>query len=363
MTFPSESSFPSLIARRTRYKLLEASYLAFNLPFIYNNLMQIQHKLVQWYLENKRDLPFRINQDPYRVWISEIMAQQTQIDTLIPYYERWMNQYPTLEHLSLSEDEELYRLWEGLGYYSRVKNIKKAALIIKQDFNNVFPNTKEDIEKLPGIGDYTSSAIASICFNEKTAAIDGNVKRVMSRLYTLDENLDKKYFYTFVKSQIEKWMNSVEPTHLTQALMELGALICNKPAKCDICPLKSMCNAYITNTVNDYPKPAKQLSKKEETIDIVLCMNNQNQFALTLDHNDKLMSGYYRLPRLDQFNQIDLTFDKSVKHVFSHKIWNINFYVANINESSSDFIWVTKKESETLPIITVHRNYLKEKFI
>jgi len=149
MTFPSESSFPSLIARRTRYKLLEASYLAFNLPFIYNNLMQIQHKLVQWYLENKRDLPFRINQDPYRVWISEIMAQQTQIDTLIPYYERWMNQYPTFEHLSLAVDEELNRLRKGLGYYSRVKNIKKSALSIKQDVKNVIPNTKGDREKLP----------------------------------------------------------------------------------------------------------------------------------------------------------------------------------------------------------------------
>lgn len=325
--------------------------------------MQIEHKLVQWYLENKRELPFRKNQDPYRVWISEIMAQQTQIDTLIPYYERWMNQYPTLDDLSIAEDEDLYRLWEGLGYYSRVRNIKKAATMIKQDFNHTFPTSKVEIESLPGIGDYTSSAIASICFNEKTAAIDGNVKRVMSRLYTLDENLDKKHFYTFVKTKIEEWMNHVEPTHLTQALMELGALICNKPAKCEQCPLQSNCEAFKTQTVEDYPKPSKQLTKKEETIDIVLCMNQNNQFALTLDHNDKLMSGYYRLPRLDQFNQIDTIFDKSIKHVFSHKIWNVNFYISESNEKNPNFIWVTKKESETLPIITVHRNYLKEKFI
>ena len=325
--------------------------------------MQIEHKLVQWYLENKRELPFRKNQDPYRVWISEIMAQQTQIDTLIPYYERWMNQYPTLDDLSIAEDEDLYRLWEGLGYYSRVRNIKKAAIMINQDFNNTFPKSKSEIESLPGIGDYTSSAIASICFNEKVAAIDGNVKRVMSRLYTLDENSDKKYFYTFVKTQIEEWMHHVEPTHLTQALMELGALICNKPAKCELCPLQTYCEAFKTQTVGDYPKPTKQLTKKEENIDIVLCMNQNNQFALTLDHSDKLMNGYYRLPRLDQFNQIDIIFDKSIKHVFSHKIWNVNFYISETNEINPNFIWVTKKESETLPIITVHRNYLKEKFI
>lgn len=325
--------------------------------------MQIEKKLVQWYLSHKRDLPFRINQDPYRVWISEIMAQQTQIDTLIPYYERWMNQYPTLDELSLAEDEELYRLWEGLGYYSRVKNIKKAALILSNDYNNVFPTHKHEIEKLPGIGDYTSSAIASICFNEKTAAIDGNVKRVMSRLFTLDENEDKKYFYNFVKSQIEDWMIQVEPTHLTQALMELGALVCNKPAKCDICPINEFCEAFINDKVSDYPKPTKQLEKKEETIDIVLCLNDKNQFALTLDHNDKLMSGYYRLPRLDQFTDIKPIFDKSIKHVFSHKIWNINFYTTQTNDILDNFIWVTKKESESLPIITVHRNYLKEIFL
>lgn len=363
MTFPSESSFPSLIARRTRYKLLEASYLAFNLSFLYNRLMKIENILVQWYLEHKRELPFRKNQDPYRVWISEIMAQQTQIDTLIPYYERWMNQYPTLDDLSVAEDDELYRLWEGLGYYSRVRNIKKAAIIIKNDFNNTFPTSKVKIESLPGIGDYTSSAIASICFNEKTAAIDGNVKRVMSRLFTLDENQDKKYFYSFVKTKIEEWMDHVEPTHLTQALMELGALICNKPAKCELCPLQSSCEAYKTQTVSEYPKPAKQLAKKEESIDIVLCINHQNKFALTLDHNDKLMNGYYRLPRLDQFNQIAASFDQSIKHVFSHKIWNINFYIAESNELNPNFIWVTKKESEALPIITVHRNFLKDKFI
>ncbi|MDP3446303.1 MAG: A/G-specific adenine glycosylase, partial [Ignavibacteria bacterium] len=161
-------------------------------------MQYIEHKLVQWYLENKRDLPFRKNQDPYRVWISEIMAQQTQIDTLLPYYNRWMKQYPTLDDLIISDDDDLYRLWEGLGYYSRVRNIKKASLLLASHFNHNFPTNKKEIETLPGIGDYTSSAIASICFNEKTAAIDGNVKRVMSRLFLLDEQEKKKEFTPLV---------------------------------------------------------------------------------------------------------------------------------------------------------------------
>ena len=334
------------------------------MSFTYNDFMQnIEHKLVHWYLANKRDLPFRINQDPYRVWISEIMAQQTQIDTLIPYYNRWMDKYPSLDDLVIADDEELYRLWEGLGYYSRVKNIKKASIIISTEFNHHFPHDKKLIESLPGIGDYTSSAIASICFNEKTAAIDGNVKRVMSRLYCLDGQVDKKRFYTQIKIMIETWMNHVEPTHLTQALMELGALVCNKPDKCEKCPLSMECKAYQTNTVSDYPKAVKQLVKKVEDIDVVLCVNANKQFALTLDHSDKLMHGYYRLPTLDQFTQIISTYDTSVKHVFSHKIWNLNFYVSEIDLSIEKFIWVTKKESESLPIITVHRNYLKERLL
>lgn len=326
-------------------------------------MQNIEHKLVQWYLEHKRELPFRVNQDPYRVWISEIMAQQTQIDTLIPYYERWMSKYPTLNDLVISEDDDLYKLWEGLGYYSRVRNIKKASILLANEFNLIFPTNKKDIETLPGIGDYTSSAIASICFNEKTAAIDGNVKRVISRLFCIEETDDKKLFYNFTKSTIESWMNNVEPTHLTQALMELGALICNKPAKCEICPLNKECKAYITDTVKLYPIANKQLVKKEENIDVLYIVNKENKFALTLEHNDKLMNGYYRLPRVDQIESVNITFDKTIKHVFSHKIWNINFYKSNTDTISENFIWVTKKESETLPIITAHRNYLKEKFL
>jgi len=326
-------------------------------------MQNIEHKLVQWYLEHKRELPFRVNQDPYRVWISEIMAQQTQIDTLIPYYERWMRKYPTLNDLVTSEDDNLYKLWEGLGYYSRVRNIKKASILLANEFNLSFPTNKKDIESLPGIGDYTSSAIASICFNEKTAAIDGNVKRVISRLFCIEESNDKKLFYSFTKSTIESWMENVEPTHLTQALMELGALICNKPAKCELCPLNKECKAYLTDTVKLYPIANKQLVKKEEDINVLFIVNENNRFALTLDHNDKLMNGYYRLPRVDQIQNIETKFDKTIKHVFSHKIWNINFYIGRTNTSINDFIWVTKKESESLPIITAHRNYLKEKFL
>lgn len=316
--------------------------------------------LVHWYSSNKRDLPFRVNQDPYRVWISEIMAQQTQIDTLIPYYERWMNQYPSLNDLYIAEEEDLYRLWEGLGYYSRVRNIHKAALQIKEEHASIFPNTKESIQTLAGIGDYTAAAIASICFNEKQAAIDGNVKRVMSRLFLLDETSLKKDFNKQIKDKIETWMDDVSPGDLTQALMELGALVCTKQAKCEQCPIRAHCLAFQNDVVHAYPKVAKQLSKQTEQIDVVLLLNENYEFALSLDHTDSLMQGYYRLPTLSQVKNIEYEKDVTLKHVFSHKIWEVNFHIAKATQIEG-FKWVSYAESLKLPIITLHRKWLKQK--
>ena len=323
-------------------------------------MLELHIELVRWYTQNKRSLPFRKNQDPYRVWISEIMAQQTQIDTLIPYYERWMQKYPSLDELMVAEEEELYHLWEGLGYYSRVKNIQKAALQIKHNYNALFPSTKAEIQTLAGIGDYTSAAIASICFYEKQAAIDGNVKRVMSRLFLWDETILKKDFYHQVKQTIESWMNDVNPGDLTQALMELGALVCTKQAKCQLCPLNNHCQAFQNAVVDDYPKAAKQLVKKTEQIDVILLINDQNQFALTSHHTDSLMQGYYRLPMLTQCNVTDIKKDITLKHVFSHKVWEVSFHTAYTNEAH-DFKWLSYAESQTLPIITLHRKWLKQK--
>lgn len=316
--------------------------------------------LVHWYNSNKRDLPFRVNQDPYRVWISEIMAQQTQIDTLLPYYERWMNQYPSLNDLYIAEEEDLYRLWEGLGYYSRVRNIHKAALQIKEEHASIFPNTKESIQTLAGIGDYTAAAIASICFNEKQVAIDGNVKRVMSRLFLLDETSLKKDFNKQIKDKIETWMDDVSPGDLTQALMELGALVCTKQAKCEQCPIRAHCLAFQNDVVHAYPKAAKQLTKQTEQIDVVLLLNENNEFALSLDHTDSLMQGYYRLPTLSQVKNIEYEKDVTLKHVFSHKIWEVNFHIAKSTQIKN-LKWVSYAESLKLPIITLHRKWLKQK--
>lgn len=326
-------------------------------------MSKIAKDLVAWYKIHQRPLPFRENKDPYRVWISEIMAQQTQIDTLLPYYHRWMKEFPTLKALSFADEENLLKAWEGLGYYSRVRNIQRCAKEIIENHQGIFPTQLFDIQNLSGIGPYTASAIASICFETKTAAIDGNVKRVMSRLFRYDESSLKKVFIEKITQTIETWMNDVSPNELTQALMELGALVCTKQAKCSECPISIHCEAYKTQEVHLYPSVKKKTAKKSENLDVVYLINDHQELALTLTHQDALMKGYYRLPLISQCTLYldSLKKDTELIHVFTHKIWNVSFYTASTTQTQDDFIWVALDQVKTLPLITLHRNYLESK--
>ncbi len=323
-------------------------------------MSKTENLLKNWYLENHRTLPFRENREPYRIWISEIMAQQTQIDTLIPYYNAWMTKFKTIDDVANASEEEILKAWEGLGYYSRARNLQKAAKTIQNDFKSQFPKSRNEIIKLSGIGPYTASAIASICFDEKCAAIDGNVKRVFARLFLLDS--EAKDFESIIEKKIIKWMDEVEPHILTQAIMECGALICNKKALCETCPLKINCLAYQSDKVNEYPKVKAKIKQKVEHKSVILLKNKNQQIALTLNHKDSLMKGYYRLPEINQTNLElnQLKKDKRLTHVFSHKIWEVDFYELDIYESS-EFEWFDQDQINELPIITLHRKYLDSK--
>ncbi len=328
---------------------------------MYNRAMsKIEKHLEKWYLENQRPLIFRENREPYRIWVSEIMAQQTQIDTLIPYYINWMNQFKSIDDVANAKEEDILKAWEGLGYYSRARNLQKAAKDIQANHQSKFPQTRDEIIKLAGIGPYTASAIASICFDEKCAAIDGNVKRVLARLFMLDS--EGKTFMSEIDNTIIKWMDQVKPHILTQAIMELGALICNKKAQCDICPLNKDCLAYKNDKVNDYPKVKTKLKQKHEHKSVLYLINKDKKIALTLDHYDSLMKGYYRLPEVQQ-TAIDIKKikkDTQLTHVFSHKIWDVDFYQLEVSEDYN-FEWFDESEIKDLPIITLHRKYLDSK--
>ena len=218
--------------------------------------MQIKidsNALIYWYNNNKRKLPFRSTIDPYKIWVSEIMLQQTQMKTVIPFYERWVNKLPTIESVSKSNIDDLLKLWEGLGYYRRCQNFYQASKIIVHKYEGCIPSDYDSFKALPGVGDYTAGAVLSISFGIPIPAIDGNVKRVMARLYGF-KNLTK-YNEAIIHKVISRTLKNLKPSDFNQGLMELGALICTPEApKCFKCPLSKNCKGYQSDNPTNYPK-------------------------------------------------------------------------------------------------------------
>lgn len=219
-----------------------------------NVYQSIRRKLLDWYDKSKRNLPWRNTKDPYSIWISEVMLQQTQVKTVIPYYERWIETFPTLEKLAGAPEQKILKLWEGLGYYSRARNLKKAAQIITKELGGKVPNTVTDLQNLPGIGRYTADAIASIAFGLKTPVLDGNVKRVLSRLFCMNENGSTSASENRLWQRARDLLSVRRPGDFNQALMELGATICMpKSPTCPQCPLSTTCEAFLKGDPDLFP--------------------------------------------------------------------------------------------------------------
>ena len=205
----------------------------------------MQTRLLDWYDINARVLPWRSDPSPYKVWLSEIMLQQTRVDTVLPYFERFLDRFPTLQSLAESQLDEVLRLWEGLGYYSRARNLHKAAVLVQSDFAGKIPGCAEELEKLPGIGNYTAAAIASIAFGEPVAAVDGNIKRIYSRVLALQDPLGTASFNKTITDYAQSVLPQKRAGDFNQALRDLGSMICLpiQPA-CSRCPLQPFCKAY-----------------------------------------------------------------------------------------------------------------------
>ncbi|MBI9079910.1 MAG: A/G-specific adenine glycosylase [Pseudodesulfovibrio sp.] len=219
-------------------------------------------QLLDWYDANGRELPWRQTPDPYAVWVSEIMAQQTQIDRVIGYFGRWMERYPDLAALAQAHDDEALKLWEGLGYYSRARNMLKAAVLIAREHGGVFPADPAMIRALPGVGKYTAGAISSIAFGLPEPAIDANVLRVFARLLDLSRSVRETTSASHIEEQVRILLPDDRPGDFNQALMELGALICSKRPSCERCPVQGFCMAYEAGVVSErpvLPEPAKRI--------------------------------------------------------------------------------------------------------
>lgn len=332
-------------------------------------LEKIVVPLLDWYRTNSRCLPWRENRNPYRVWVSEIMLQQTRVEAVIPYYERFMEHFPTIASLAACDDEELFKLWEGLGYYSRARNLKKAAQVICERHQGQFPEEYEEIRALPGIGAYTAGAISSIAFEKAKAAVDGNVLRVVTRLTQDSHDIMDAKFRDQVTADLETIYPAEGRGDFTQSLMELGAMVCvpNGEPKCEECPLCSLCDARCSGRQLEYPVKKKKADRRIEQ-KTVLILKYQDKIALRRRENKGILSGMWELPNVDgslkeqqvvqwlmekglNVSEIKApaSSKKQLKHIFTHIEWHMTCWIVTCENEGSDqeLIWVTDAQLES----------------
>lgn len=303
-----------------------------------------QKDLLEWYVKNHRPLEFRLKKDPYAIWISEIMAQQTRIEAMLPYYRRWMKELPDIESVARCEDEKIHKLWQGLGYYSRCKNIKKCAIECVGKWNGTLPSTKEELMKLPGIGAYTAGAIASIAYGQRVSAVDGNVIRVFSRLFDISEDVTKAK----TKKQIEALVDASLPlkeevSYYNQALMELGALVCiPKSPRCSLCPIQKYCKAKHPELL---PIKAKKKARREEYKHLYILVHD-SKIHIIKREDAGLLAGLYGFDETKPKQIIDTMELEPYVHVFSHVQWNMDATLCIVDREDRDFKSIEEIEKD-----------------
>lgn len=339
---------------------------------------EIVKPLMEWYEKNHRILPWRESKNPYYIWISEIMLQQTRVEAVKPYFERFIRALPTVEAVAVCSEEQLLKLWEGLGYYNRVRNIQKAAVSVMERYDGKLPADYHKLLELPGIGSYTAGAVASIAYDIPVPAVDGNVLRVISRITENDEDILKQS----VKTQVEKELGEIMPTEqpgiFNQALMELGALVCipNGMAKCEICPVAKICRAYAHGTVSQLPVKKKSKERRLEK-KTVLVIRDGDKVAIRKRPARGLLAGMYELPNLEghlseeqilewiegyQILPLQIHRLENFRHIFSHVEWEMTGYVIRVAEldikKEKDLLFVETADVEKqYPVPTAFHAY------
>ncbi len=324
-----------------------------------NILGGIVEPLLSWYGANARPLPWRASAEPYGVWVSEIMLQQTQAETVIPYYLRFMRALPDIKSLAEAKEDALMKLWEGLGYYARARNMQKAARVITERHGGIFPENHADILALPGVGPYTAGAIASICFGEAVPAVDGNVLRVVARL--TDDARDITLPAT--RKAFSEMLADIYPERRSgdfmQSLMELGAVVClpNGAPKCAVCPLCAVCRAYAAGKQLCLPVKAQKPPRRKEDVTVFI-MRCNGSVAVQKRPAGKLLGGMWEYPNacgalneeeaarlLAEWGVKAESITKSVrkKHIFTHIEWDMSSYIVDCENAPQPFVWTPKE--------------------
>ena len=332
----------------------------------------MQKQLIKWYQENKRDFPWRKDQDPYHIWISEIMLQQTTTETVIPYYNRFLKNFPNVEALASASLEEVYKMWEGLGYYRRAKHIHESAQIILEKYQGVFPYEYDAILSLKGIGEYTAGAISSIAYGKQVPAVDGNVLRIISRYYLIKENIAETKVQKKIYQIVQELILNHDASAFNQGMMDLGATIC-KPVHplCLECPIQKSCLAFKKKQMDVLPINIKKI-KKQEISYITGIITYQNKYLLIQNPPGGLLENLYGFVQYDeespysfissfqeeyQQNIMIQAHIKDIKYVFSHRTWWMHVYHFVLNKEIENMY--TLEEINQLPLSTAHMKVLK----
>lgn len=359
-------------------------------------IASFRRTLLNWYDNEKRDLPWRRTKNPYHIWISEIMLQQTQVVTVIPYYERFLDWFPTIESLANAPEEKILKAWEGLGYYSRVRNMQKAAQEIMENFGGVFPDNHKDILSLKGIGPYTAGAIASIAFGLPEPAVDGNVMRVMARLFEVNYDIGDPKNRKIFQAIMEVLIDPERPGDFNQALMDLGTDIESaKNPRPDESPIRFFSAAYLHGTYDKYPIKLPKKKPKPIQIQAFVIRNSDGNFLMEKNLDGRLLGGFWSFPIMETDvigQQLDL-FEKNnaalqtisqktrfeddyqlkpnwtsktfpaVKHTFSHQKWTIELIEGNVTTTdfttTKELRWIPQDQLSQYPMATPQKKMLK----
>ena len=332
--------------------------------------------ILPWYADNHRELPWRADREPYHIWLSEIMLQQTRVEAVKGYYARFLDALPGIKELAQCDDDYLHKLWEGLGYYSRVRNLKKAARLLMEQYGGAFPRDYRAIRSLPGIGDYTAGAICSIAFDLPTPAVDGNVLRLIARLTDDHRSVDTPD----MKREVRDALASVYPARagdFTQALMELGATLCgpNRPPECGACPALTLCLGFRNKTAPALPvrSPKREKRHEDRTVFILSCGGS---YAIEKRPDQGLLAGLWQFPNvagslstgeaLETLSQMglqprELRMELARKHIFTHIQWDMKGIYIEVAEPGGGFVWLKAEEIRAKAALpTAFRQFFEE---
>ncbi|WP_235576126.1 A/G-specific adenine glycosylase [Rossellomorea vietnamensis] len=348
------------------------------------NREEFQKDLISWFSREQRDLPWRNDQDPYKVWVSEIMLQQTRVDTVIPYFNRFIEKFPTIDALASADEEDVLKAWEGLGYYSRVRNLQTAVREVREKYEGIVPDTPKEISSLKGVGPYTAGAILSIAYSKPEPAVDGNVMRVFSRILSIWLDIAKPSSRKVFDEAVRELISKENPSYFNQALMELGALICTPTSpSCLLCPVREHCQAFEEGVQTELPIKSKKKSARKLNMAAAVLFTEDDRVLIHKRPGKGLLANLWEFPNFEvgnassgrkqllQLMEEEYDVDCSLKtgvvtkiqHIFSHIVWDIEVYVGSVDSNTlegSELIAVTPAEIEKYAFPVSHQKIWKE---